>query len=286
MWGGFHLGDYPAVRFSTTLAALGLATLLAATPAAGQSRVPAPQTYRFVSELGNAAGIWVNPGAMGYFDASLLTGSITFDRPESSWEVGQYQFGIQWGPLGFGYTHDEFHDTTGFGQADNYTVSAGFATNGNGAGAARTWRKVGDAEASWDIGYTFVSQAGVSFGLTWRDIGSPVVRDTVLDERVVGAVTFREATTGRFSISAQAEYKTKLKEFRGFRVGGSLKPVDSVEILVLAQWGGDGDFDGFSLGFYLTDKSAMGWGVVGLESNGDIRTGNAGASFMGQRTGL
>jgi hypothetical protein len=131
-----------------------------------------------------------------------------------------------------------------------------------------------------------VSQAGVSFGLTWRDIGSPVVRDTVLDERVVGAVTFREATTGRFSISAQAEYKTKLKEFRGFRVGGSLKPVDSVEILVLAQWGGDGDFDGFSLGFYLTDKSAMGWGVVGLESNGDIRTGNAGASFMGQRTGL
>lgn len=265
---------------------LGLALLLAATPAASQTRVPAPQTYRFASEVGNAAGIWVNPGAMGYFSATLLTGNISFDRPEGSWEVGQYQIGVQWGPLGFGYTHDEFHDTTGFGQADSYTLSAGFAANGNGAGAARTWRKVGDAEASWDIGYTFVSQAGVALALTWRDIGSPVVRDTVLDERVVGAVTFREPATQRFSVSAQVDYKIKEKDFRAFRVGGSLRPVDSVEIFLLAQWRGNGDFDGFSLGFYLMGKSAMGSGVVGLESNGDMRAANVGASFIGQRTGI
>ena len=256
-------------------------------PASGQYRVPAPQTYRFVSDLGNGAGIFVNPGASGFFSATLLTGNITFDRPEDSgWKVGQWLLGVQWGPLGFGYVHDEYHDTTGFANGDNYTVSAGFATSGNGIGGARTWRTVGDSENSWDVGYLFVSRSGVSLGLTWRDIGSPVVRDTVLDERVVGSISFREARQGKFTLSVQGDYRTKESDFRAFRIGGSVKIMQSVELLVQAQWNGNGDFGGFQIGVYVSGKSSMFSGVAGLESSGDVRLGNAGASFMGQRRGL
>jgi hypothetical protein len=242
-------------------------------PAAGQYRVPTPQTYRFVSDMGNGAGVFVNPGASGFFAATLLTGNVTFDRPEDSgWEVGQWLLGVQWGPLGFGYVHDEYHDTTGFSQGDNYTVSAGFAARGNGVGAARTWRTVGGAEGSWDVGYLFVSQSGLSIGLTWRDIGSPVVRDTVLDERVVGAISFREAREGKFSLSIQGDYRTRESDFRAFRIGGSVMIMRTVEVLAQAQWDGDGNL--------------LFTGVVGLESTGDVRMGNAGASFVGQRSGL
>lgn len=266
---------------------MGATLLLAATPAVAQYRVPEPQTYRFVSEIGNAAAIYVNPAAAGFFSASLLTGNVTFDRPESSgWKVGQYQVGIQWGSLFGGYSHDEYHDTTGFAQGDNYTVGAGFAASGNGAGVSRTWRTVGDAESSWDAGYLFVSRVGVSLGVVWRDIGSPVVRDTVLDERVVGAISFREPRHDRFSLSLQADYKTKEKEFRAFRVGGSVKLLDSAEVLALVQWDGDGNFQGFRIGINLLGKSWMGGGVAGLDSGGDVRETNLNASFLGTRRGI
>jgi hypothetical protein len=263
------------------------ALLLAATPAASQYRVPETQTFRFVSELGNAAGIYVNPGAAGFFTATLLTGNVTFDRPEgSSWKTGQYQVGLQWGPLIGGYSHDEYHDTTGFAQGDAYTVGAGFAASGNGAGVTRTWRTVGDAESSWDAGYLFVSQVGLSLGVVWRDIGSPVVRDTVLDERVVGALSFREPQRDRFSLSLQVDYRTKESDFRAFRVGGGVKLADVVEILGQMQWDGEGNFDGFRVGLNVMGTSWMGTGVVGLESTGDVRRGHAGVSFLGQRRGI
>lgn len=261
--------------------------LLGAGPAAGQYRVPETQTFRFVSEIGNAAGIYVNPAAAGFFTATLLTGNVTFDRPEGSgWTTGQYQFGAQWGPLAGGYSHDEYSDTTGFAQGDAYTVGAGFAAGGNSVGVSRTWRTVGEAESSWDVGYLYMSRFGAALGLVWRDIGSPVVRDTVLDERVVGAVSFREPKRDRFSLSVQADYRLKESDFRAFRIGGSVTLANVVEIMGQIEWDGEGDFQGFRIGLNLLGKSWMGTGVAGLESTGDVRSGNVGASFLGTRRGI
>lgn len=262
---------------------LSLSLLMAATPAVAQYRVPEPQTYRFVSEFGNAAGVWVNPGASGFFKATLLTGHITFDRPGERWGMGQYLIGFQWGPAGFGYEHDEFDDPDGFAQSDNYTVSLGMAGRGNGLGVSRTWRTVGDAQGSWNVGYSFVSESGVSFGLVYRDIGSSVVRDTTLDARIVAAVTFREKWTEKFSLSLQGDYRTSAGDFRAIRAGATLKLLDAVELLAAAQWNGDGDFDGFRVGLYLKGKSMMATGVAGMQSDGDVRTGNLGLSFIGPR---
>ncbi|NIR43384.1 MAG: hypothetical protein GWN99_05540 [Gemmatimonadetes bacterium] len=269
------------MRFSKIL---GLAILtLTATPAAGQYRVTDVQTYRFVSEYGNAAGLWVNPAASGYFNASLLGGHVAFDRPEDrSWKAGQYLIGLQWGPVGFGYGHDEYRDPGRAPQGDSYTLSVGLATRGNGFGVTRTWRTVGDADGSWDLGYLFVAPSGFSLGLTWRDIGSPVVRDTLLDERVVGAVTFREPETGRFSLSAQGDYRTT-GDFRAFRIGGSWRVIPQLEFLALAEWNGDGDFESFRIGVNLHGTSTRATGVAGLESGGDVRSGSLGVSFLGRR---
>jgi hypothetical protein len=261
---------------------LGLTLLLAAAPAAGQDRAPDPRNYRFASELTDNAGLWVNPGVAGFNEQVRLNGHITFLRPgEDSWETGQYLLGLQFQGFGFGYQHDEFDQEAGYAQGDAYTLSFGFAGKGNGLGVTRTWRTVGPADGSWDIGYAFASPNGVTLGVVWRDIGSTAVRDTILDERVVGALTIRP-TNAIFSVSGQVDYKTSVGDFRAFRLGGSLTFLEVVDALILVEWNGNGDFIGFQLGAYLPGPKWFGTAVAGLESNGDARKASLGLSAAGE----
>lgn len=261
-----------------TVTVAGLALLLAAPPAAGQIRDPEVQSYSFVSSIGLANGIWINPAAAGFSNASHLIGHYTFDRPEgSSWETGQYLVGLQSKVIGFGYSHDEFVSGT-YSQGDAYTLALGLAQGRNGAGVSRTWRTVGEAQGSWEVGWVNHSPSGVSLGLVWRDIGSPEVRDTVRYERVVGAVTYRPPNAP-LSISLQADYRTDGGAFNGFRIGGSFGMLGTLDALALAEWDGDGDFLAFRLGVIVRAARVTLSGGAGLDSGGDARTASAGLAW-------
>jgi hypothetical protein len=259
-----------------------LAALLArASPGAGQSRESALREYRFVSEPGFLSATWVNPGASGFNRPVHLFGHITGERPEGGkWKLAQYLVGLQWEIVSLGYQHDEFQDD---GSADTYTVSGGFAAGTNGFGVSYTWTNPGQTEGSWNAGWLIVSQ-NASAGIVWRDLGSPQVRDSTLHERLVGAATFRPSE-GTFGFSLQLDYRTKLKNFNAFRVGGNLTVAKTFDLLALAQWNSDGDFDGFMIGGILRGQSVAASGVIGLESGGDAGTANAGLDFWQARQG-
>ena len=262
---------------------LSLALLLTAPPAAGQIREPEVQNYSFVSGVGLGSGIWVNPGAAGFNRTTNLVGHVTFDRPEDdSWSTGQYMAGFQTPMFGFGYRHDEFGDLDGYAQGDAYTVALGTASGRNGMGVSRTFRTVGRTEGSWEIGWVSHAPSGVSAGLVWRDIGSPVVRDTIRFSRLIGGLTYRARRTPA-TLSAQADYRMDGGQFRAFRIGGSLTLLDVLDLHALAQWTGDGDFDGFRLGLMLRKRSMIVTGGAGLNSTGDVRTASAGLGLIGQR---
>jgi hypothetical protein len=258
--------------------------VLGATPLAGQVREPEVDSYSFVSEAPNVYGFWVNAGATALSERSWIAGHVTFDRPASAgWSAGQYMLGLQAGPVAFGYRHDEFEGADGFAQGDAYTVALGFETGRSGLGVSRTWRTVGATEGSWEIGWVNRSESGVSVGLVWRDIGSPQVRDTIRRERLVGALTYRPALRA-FSLSVQADYRLDGREFRAFRVGGSLRLTLPIEALALAEWDGDGDFRGFRLGVVVRQRTAVLTAGAGLDSAGDARTASAGAVLESQGT--
>jgi hypothetical protein len=264
-----------AIAFTLCLATAG--------PAAAQWRAPDVQNYRFVSDIGTGADLWVNPGAAGFNRMVRLLGNMTFDRPPDGggWSTAQYSVGLQWTVAGFGYQHDDFQPSEeGYSQGDSYIVAAGLAQGRNGFGVARTWRSVGPTEGSWEVGWVSYASSGVSVGLVWRDIGSPVVRDTTLREHVVGAVSFRPQGSG-FSISLQGDYQTDGGDFRAFRIGGTVGLLDSLLALALAEWNGDGDFEGFRLGIALGHKSSVITAGAGLSSGGDARTANLGLSLDG-----
>jgi hypothetical protein len=259
----------------------GLALLLAAGPALGQTRDPEPRAYSFVSGTGYGAALWVNPGAAGFNRAVYLLGDMTWDRPEDGgdWSVGQYTVGMHSRVMAFGYRHDEFEAG---GQGDAYTVALGLAQGRNGIGVSRTWRAVGDVEGSWEIGYVNHGVSGVSVGLVWRDIGSPEVRDTVRYERLIGGVTYRPPTT-HVSVSAQGDYRLDGGRFDGFRVGGALLILSSLDAFVLAEWDGDGDFAAFRLGASVARGRARLFGAAGLDSGGDVRSGSAGLTYRSEQ---
>ncbi len=256
-----------------------LALILIATPAFGQTREPEVWTYSFVSEPTRVSGFLINPAATGVGEPTRLSGYLTFDRPEDqSWSTGQYMVGLQVKVLAFSYRHDEFPDTTGYAQGDAYTLAAGFATGAIGIGASRTWRTVGSAQGSWDVGWVSRTASGLSAGLVWRDIGSPVVRDSVRHERVVAALTFRP-TQARYSLSGQADYRLDGGKFKAFRAGGSLRVFQTLDVGALAEWTGDGDFEGFRIGVTFWKNTATFLGGAGLSSQGDARTATGGAAF-------
>jgi hypothetical protein len=261
-------------------AALALALLLSARGAAGQDREFAVRGYRFVSDIGDDAGLWVNPAAGGFNMYYRPEGHVSFQRSaDEEWFTAQYLIGFQAGPVAFGYAHDEYEAGEGFAQSDAYTLTVGYAVEGSGFGVARTWRTVGDTEGSWDVGYSFMAPDLLSFGLAWRDIGSPVVRGATREERLVGAVTVRGGAN-RFSVSAQGDYATDARDFRGFRIGGSARIVATLEVAVSADWDGEGEFIGLNIGAYLHKFPYVASAVAGLYSEGDVRAGHAAVAYV------
>ncbi len=264
---------------------LSLSLLAAAGSAAAQSRAPEVQAYRFVTEIGGGTGLWVNPGAAGFNQMTRVLGNITFDRPEEGgWSTAQYMVGLQWKVAGFGYQHDDFAASEGgYAQGDAYILAMGLASGRNGFGVSRTWRNVGPADGSWEVGWVSYGSSGVSLGLVWRDIGSPEVRDSTLYEHMVGAVTFRPSES-RFSFSLQGEYQTDGGDFRAFRIGGAVGLLENLAIQALAEWDGEGDFKGFWLAAALGHRKAVATAGAGLASGGDARTANLGLSIDGPAT--
>ncbi len=259
---------------------------MSASSAIAQTRDPALHAYRFVSDFGFASGVWVNPAASGFNRVNRLLGHATWDRPEGDgWSLGQYLISLQWSIIGFGYRHDEFEEAAGgFSQGDAYTLAAGFATSQSGIGFSRTWRTVGPAEGSWEIGWLIASPQ-VTVGLVWRDIGTPTVRGIRRRERVVGGLTY-VAIPDRFRISLQSDFLTRAGDFDAFRVGGrytlvrrTLGAIRLLDALVLADWDGDGDFQGFAIGLMVRHRSGLAAGVGELDSGGDLRGASLGIDF-------
>jgi hypothetical protein len=258
---------------------LSLAALLIASPLSGQTREPEVWSYSFISEPAKVGDFLVNPGATGVGQPSRLSGYLTFDRPEDqSWSTGQYMVGLQVKVLAFAYRHDEFPDTTGYAQGDAYTLAFGWATAAMGIGGSRTWRTVGPAKGSWDLGWVARTSSGISAGLAWRDIGSPEVRGTTRHERLVAALTFRPSES-RFSVSGQGDYRLDGGKFNVFRIGGSIRVIPSLDVMAQAEWNGDGDFEGFRIGGTFYRNTATVLGGAGLSQQGDARTATIGAAF-------
>jgi hypothetical protein len=115
--------------------------------------------------------------------------------------------------------------------------------------------------------------------LVWRDIGSPEVRDTVRDSRVIGGLTIRP-DAGAVSISGEADWFRGRGEFRAFRFGGTWRAAAAAELMGLLAWNGDGDFEAIWLGVRVPLGAGAATGAAQLDSNLDARRASVGLRWV------
>ena len=259
---------------------MGAALISSAASAGAQTRDPEAMTFTLVSEYGPPIALFVNPAVVGIMrHRTSFMGQMTWDRPkDGKFKLGQYLAGLQAKMFGFGYQHDDFAPGHAFAQGDVYTVVMGGGRGNAGFGGSFTWRTVGDSDPSWVLGSGYATRT-TSLGFVWRDIGSPVVRDTVRESRIISGLTVKPSE-GRFTLSAELDYSTQRSKIRTLRFGGGLAAARKFRFQALLGWDGDGNFLGFLLsGRMRLGKEGAAFGAAKLDSGGDAGSGTLGLDF-------
>ena len=173
-------------RRADALAAL-LATLAALLPggAAAQSFAAQPHLYLLTTDAFDARALWVQPAGLAARPEASLSGLLTASTSGRR-TITQYGVTLASRGIGLGWQHDRLPD----GSSDNqWAVGLAGGTARITAGIARRWiRGDSTSAAAFDAGVRYAALPSLQLSLAWRDIGSPVVRDTTVRATLVPGI--------------------------------------------------------------------------------------------------
>ena len=206
-------------RRADALAAL-LATLAALLPGgvAAQSLSAQPHLYLLTTEAFDARALWIQPAGLAARPEASLSGLITASTSGRR-TVTQYGLTLASRGIGLGWQHDRLPD----GSSDNqWAVGLAGGTARFTAGVARRWIR-GDSTnaAAFDAGVRYGARPSLEVSLVWRDIGSPVVRDTTVRATLVPGIALA-LFRARAQIGADWEIVTRGWGTSALRAGAAV----------------------------------------------------------------
>ncbi len=210
------------LRSALRAVAGSLAWVVACPWQAVAQRYPAqPARYLLTTNVSDARALWVNPaGLMRGLEASL-GGDATLDRTGRALRLAQFGLSIQSRNLTFGWSHNRY---PGGITANDYALALALGDEALSVGATRHWFRGGLSTGSWDVAIRARVTPALDVSLVCRDIGSPVVRDTILHEwptsiiPAAGILLFG----GRLHASMEAQVEADLSDVREVRAGAVL----------------------------------------------------------------
>lgn len=208
---------------STLRAVAGsLAWVVACPWQAAAQRYPAqPARYLLTTNVSDARALWVNPAALTRGMEASLGGDATLDRTGGALRLAQFGLSIQSRNLGFGWSHNRYPG--GF-SANDYALALALGDEALSVGATRHWFRGGLSTGSWDVAIRARVTPALDVSLVWRDVGSPIVRDTALHKwptsiiPAAGLLLFG----GRLHASMEAQVEADLSGVREVRAGAVL----------------------------------------------------------------
>jgi len=212
------------VRLRSALRAVaGSAVWVVACPwqAAAQRYAAQPARYLLTTNVSDARALWVNPAALMRGIEASLGGDATLDRTGGALRLAQFGLSIQSRNLGFGWSHNRYPG--GF-SANDYALALALGDEALSVGATRHWFRGGLSTGSWDVAIRARVTPALEVSFVWRDIGSPIVRDTVPHEwptsiiPAAGLLLFG----GRLHASMEAQVEADLSGVREVRAGAVL----------------------------------------------------------------
>ena len=239
-------------RRATALAAL-LAAAAALLPgsAAAQSFAAQPHLYLLTTDAFDARALWVQPAGLAARAEASLSGLLTA-ATSGRRSVTQYGLTLASRGIGVGWQHDRLPD----GTSDNqWAVGLAGGTPRVTLGIARRWIRGANANAAaFDAGVRYAARPTLQLSLAWRDIGSPVVRDTTVRATLVPGLAL--ALFGaRAQIGADWELVTRGWGTSALRAGATVALPLRLALSVRADFSGSLHARGLSLA--LTWNPAM-----------------------------
>lgn len=189
--------------------------------AAAQLYPAQPVRYLLTTDVSDARALWVNPAGLVRGFGAGLGGDATLDRTNGALRLAQFGLLIQSRNLAFGWNHNRY--PSGFA-ANRYAVALALGDEALSVGATRHWYRGGLSTGAWDVAVRARATPALDVSVVWRQIGSPLVRDTVLRRwpasilPAAGVLLFG----GRLHASVEAELETGLSDVREVRAGAVL----------------------------------------------------------------
>jgi len=256
--------------------ALGLWAVALATaavgprPAAAQLYPALAERYLLTTEVRDERALWVNPAGLARRVEASIAADITADRDAGALRVAQYGVSFMSRNLGFGWKHDRYPGGTG---ASTYAVGAGTGDEMLSAGVVHRWYQGG--QGAWDFALRGHATGTIDVSLVWRDVGSPVVRDTVYHSRLVPAAGLRLAG-GRFLAGVEGDVAPNLGSLRQLRAGATLS-LGPIVVSVRGAFAGATAGHGLAIAIGLEGATYRG-ALVGLVPSGSGGIQTVGAS--------
>lgn len=276
------------MRLGRALALAAWTTLAGAVlpgAAAAQFLPAQPDGYLMTIDASDARALWVNPAGLARRDEASVGVDVAMKHSSLATRLSQYGVLLSSHHLAFGWSHNRLPlGTFGGGNAAGpprvtnvYAIGIGLGDSVFSAGAAKRWYR-GDARSSaWNVGTRAALSPHFDVAVDWRDIGSPIVIDTMLEETVVpavgitllggrlrGAVEWHIAKSHWKTREIRTGWTVRVRERLAFSLRTDLTPgLGRLRTAIAAEWGFRRTrLDLFTSRQGVTDTETLGAGLV------------------------
>lgn len=172
-----------------SLAVALVASAFAAGPAAAQAVRPRSTDYLFVATADDARALWVNPAGLGVvWEASVLAELVVENPDSGSLRLAQWTVGFNSRGLSIGYQRDRHGDDPATPLEDGHSTDAvrfgaGFHIPNGAIGGSFTFYRphteLSSTQRGGDLGLRYRPLPRVDLAVVLRNIGRPLVRDSI-----------------------------------------------------------------------------------------------------------
>ncbi len=154
-------------------------------PPPGLVAAAQPQQYLLVTDVADGRALFVNPAGLARSTEASLGGFITATDSSSGTRVSQYGALIASRGAAFGWQHDDF---AGGASGNVFALGLGLGGDDFSIGGDHKWYSgTGKSGGSWDAAARYRWSA-LDLAAVWGNIGSPQVRDSILEETLTAGV--------------------------------------------------------------------------------------------------
>jgi hypothetical protein len=224
-------------RRALALAAWSVLAAAALPRAAAAQFFPAqPAGYLLTTDASDGRALWVNPAGLVRRTEASVGADLAIERSPLDTRVSQFGLFAASRNLAFGWSHNRLPAGASAGgnlpkrAANVYAIGLGLGDPVFSAGAAKRWYR-GDARSSaWDVATRVAVSPHLDLSVVWRDIGSPIVADTMLEETLVPAVAL-SFFRGRLRVGAEWHVATGGWNAREVRTGWTIRTGERLAVM-------------------------------------------------------